>query len=142
MTRRRFLASLGFLSAAPYLVQPASARTLNQSFEGDMNIAGATTFLALDLTSSSGRSRIVTGQVWLSGDADDVHGINGRYTRDRKRLSFSAGLPNNQEIRFDGRLSQRGALISGRVMTYANGASVSSGTFSLHEIRLNFEGYS
>jgi hypothetical protein len=95
-----------------------------------MTIAGSTTPIALDLT-TSGRSRVVVGRVWLSADVDDAHGINGRFTRDRKRLTFAAGLPNNQEIRFDGKLSQRGAVISGRVMTYANGAPSSGGTFSL-----------
>lgn len=134
MTRRNVLASLGFLTAAPLLAQPAPARVRNRNFEGGMTLAGSSTLLSLKLTSSSGRDRIATGQIWLSDDARDAHEINGRFSRDRKRLTFSAGLQNNQEIRFDGKFSERGTFLAGRVMTFANGAPVAGGTFSLREV--------
>jgi hypothetical protein len=98
-----------------------------------MTIVGNSAPVSLKLTSSSGRNRLATGRIWLSDDARDVHEINGRFSRDRKRLTFLAGLPNNQEIRFDGRCSERGSVITGRVMTFADGAPVAGGTFSLRE---------
>jgi hypothetical protein len=130
MTRRSFLASLGFLAVSPFFTLRASARTQDRHFEGEMIVAANTTGLALELTSASRQSRLATGQIWLDGD---VHGVNGRFSRDRKKLSLSAGLPNNQEVRLEGKFSQRGTLFAGRVVLYANGAPVSGGTFSLRE---------
>ena len=133
MNRRCFLASLGILAASPLCAQPASVRVYTRHFEGEMSIAGNSTPLSLKLVTTSGRSRLVTGHIWLGGGVGDLHEISGRFSRDRKRLSFFAGLPNNREIRFEGKFTDRGTLLAGRVKTYANGAPVAGGTFSIQE---------
>ena len=133
MNRRRFLTMLGMVSATPLLAQAAPTRFLTRYYAGEMNVAGNTTLLSLQLT-TSGRSRIVTGRLWLNGDVEDVHEITGRFQRDRKRLAFQVGLVNSREIRFEGKGSQGGAFLSGRVRTYVDGAPVAGGTFSLSEV--------